>query len=99
MITKEQVLEALRTVVDPEIGVNIVDLGLVYNVEIEGDKVEVEMTLTIKGCPLATAITQVAKQRVEMIEGVKEVRVHLVWDPPWNSSMVSDELKKRFGLG
>ena len=98
MVTKEQVLDMLKTVVDPEIGINIVDLGLIYKIDIQGDIVNIDMTLTIPGCPLANMITQVAKQRVEMLDEVKQANVNLVWDPPWNPSMASEEVRKRFGI-
>lgn len=98
MITKEQVLDKLKTVVDPEIGINIVDLGLIYKIDIQGDVVNIDMTLTVPGCPLASMLTQVAKQRVEMLDGVKTANINLVWEPKWNPSMVSDEVKKRFGI-
>jgi len=99
MVKKEDVMAKLKEVIDPEIGFSIVDLGLIYNVDIQnqGKKIVVDMTLTVKGCPLQYALTNMAKQKVEELEGVEEAVINLVWDPPWNPSMISDELKKRFG--
>jgi len=98
MITKEQVLDRLKTVVDPEIGINVVDLGLIYKIDIKSDVVNIDMTLTVPGCPLMTMIAQSVKQQVEIIDGVKKVNVNIVWEPKWNPSMASDEVKKRFGI-
>ena len=82
MITKEQVYEALQECYDPEIPVNIVDLGLVYDVEIDGGKVAVKMTLTAPGCGMGTMIAADAKQRIIALEGVEDATVDLVCDPP-----------------
>ncbi|HEY6999682.1 MAG TPA: iron-sulfur cluster assembly protein [Candidatus Binatia bacterium] len=98
MITKEQVYEALQECYDPEIPVNIVDLGLVYDVEIEGGKVAVKMTLTAPGCGMGTMIAADAKQRIIALEGVEDATVDLVWDPPWNPSMINEEAKQRLGI-
>ena len=98
MITKEQVYEALQECYDPEIPVNIVDLGLVYDVEIDGGKVAVKMTLTAPGCGMGTMIAADAKQRIIALEGVQDATVDLVWDPPWNPSMINEEAKQRLGI-
>lgn len=98
MVTKEQVYEALQECYDPEIPVNIVDLGLVYDVEIDGDKVGVKMTLTAPGCGMGTMIAADAKQKIMALEGVEDATVDLVWEPPWNPSMISDEAKQRLGI-
>ena len=98
MITKEQVYEALQECYDPEIPVNIVDLGLVYDVEIDGGKVAVKMTLTAPGCGMGTMIAADAKQRIMTLEGVEDATVDLVWDPPWNPSMINEEAKQRLGM-
>ncbi|MGN6717380.1 MAG: metal-sulfur cluster assembly factor [Candidatus Binatia bacterium] len=98
MITKEQVYEALQECYDPEIPVNIVDLGLVYDVEIDGGKVAVKMTLTAPGCGMGTMIAADAKQRIIALEGVEDATVDLVWDPPWNPSMINEEAKQRLGI-
>ncbi|HEY1232809.1 MAG TPA: iron-sulfur cluster assembly protein [Candidatus Binatia bacterium] len=98
MVTKEQVYEALQECYDPEIPVNIVDLGLVYDVEIDGGKVGVKMTLTAPGCGMGTMIASDAKQRIMALEGVEDASVDLVWDPPWNPSMINEEAKQRLGI-
>lgn len=98
MVTKEQVYEALCECYDPEIPVNIVDLGLVYDVQIEDDKVNVKMTLTAPGCGMGPMIAQQAEQRLLEVPGVKEASVELVWDPPWDPSMMSEEAKHRLGI-
>src|SRR5436309_2423441 len=93
-----QVREALKTVIDPELHINIVDLGLIYDVREEGGIVEVEMTLTTPGCPLAPVIDQKVKEAVTPIPEVKEVTLELVWDPPWTMDMMSDEAKAELGM-
>ncbi len=98
MVTKEEVFDALKTVSDPEIGVDIVNLGLVYNVEINGDVVNVRMTMTAPACPVTDWILAEAQRRIEEIPGVKEANIELVWDPPWNLDMVSDEARKMLNL-
>jgi metal-sulfur cluster biosynthetic enzyme len=80
MVTKEEVLEALKRVIDPEIGMNIVDMNLIRDIQIEEDKVKVKMTLTIPGCPLAGVIISQAKRQLESLEGVSQADMELVWD-------------------
>lgn len=94
MPTKEEILNALKEVYDPEIPVNIVDLGLIYGVEIEGDKVKVRMTLTARGCPMAMPIANAVKERLLKIEGIKDADVEVVWDPPWSIDMITEEGKE-----
>jgi metal-sulfur cluster biosynthetic enzyme len=98
MVTKEQVYEALQECYDPEIPVNIVDLGLIYDVEINGGNVAVKMTLTAPGCGMGTMIAADARQRIMALEDVEDATVDLVWDPPWNPSMITDEAKQRLGI-
>ncbi|HKF30401.1 MAG TPA: putative Fe-S cluster assembly protein SufT [Candidatus Binataceae bacterium] len=97
------VWEQLKTCFDPEIPVNIVDLGLVYGMEIkdQGDgrhKVEVKMTLTAQGCGMGASIAFDARQKLMGLPGVSEADVDLVWDPPWNPQMISPEGRERLGL-
>ncbi len=98
-LTKESVLEALRDVFDPEIPVNVVDLGLVYDcaVDDEGD-VSVKMTLTFPGCGMGPYIAQQAEWRIAELDGVEDVEVEMVYDPPWNPDMISQEGKAQLGL-
>ncbi len=97
-IDAKQVWDALRTCYDPEIPVNIVDLGLVYDVKIDGSRVDVKMTLTAMGCGMGPVIAMQAKEKILACPGVKEADVQIVWDPPWNQNMMSDEARKRLGL-
>jgi len=100
MPTVEQVLEALKNCYDPEIPVNIVDLGLVYDVKIVDDKtVYIKMTLTAPGCPVgAFVVEQVREAVTTLVEGVERVDVDLVFDPPWTPDRMSDEAKALLGF-
>lgn len=100
---EEAIWEAMKTVFDPEIPVNIVDLGLVYSMqvtEIEEGKygVNVQMTLTAPGCGMGPAIAEDAKGRIETVPGVSSAHVEIVWDPPWSQEMISEEGKMQLGL-
>ena len=99
MVTKEQVYEALQECYDPEIPVNIVDLGLVYDVDVNDDVVAVKMTLTAPGCGMGTMIAADAREKILALEGVNDATVDLVWDPPWDPSRISNEAKQRLGIG
>jgi probable FeS assembly SUF system protein SufT len=100
--SEDAVWGALKQVYDPEIPVNIVDLGLVYTMDIfenEGrHEVRVDMTLTAPGCGMGPAIAQDAKYKVEQVAGVTNAEVNIVWDPPWNQEMISEEGKMELGL-
>lgn len=90
---------ALSTVYDPEIPVNIVELGLVYKVDIkEGNNIEITMTLTAPACPVAGEIIFDVESKVKAIESVNDVHVHLTFDPPWNREMMSEEAKLELGF-
>lgn len=80
----------MRQVIDPEIGCNVVDLGLIYGVAISGAKVRLQMTLTTPGCPMSESIAQGAQWALLGIDGVEEAEVELVWDPPWHPSMMTE---------
>ena len=95
--TKEQILEALKQVYDPEIPVDIVNLGLVYDVAVEDGIVRIEMTTTSPGCPVGDFLAQEVKRAVETLEGVDAVGVEFVWDPPWTPEMMSPEAKEKLG--
>jgi metal-sulfur cluster biosynthetic enzyme len=102
-INEEEVLSALKQCYDPEIPVNIVDLGLIYGIRFEptaGDKhdVVVDMTLTAQGCPEHVNISQQVKARVEQLPGVANVTVNVVWNPPWTPERLSSEAKKQLGI-
>jgi metal-sulfur cluster biosynthetic enzyme len=98
MATEEQVYEALHECLDPEIPVNIVDLGLIYEVKVEGDQVHIVMTLTSPACPLPDFISEQVKTRVAAIPGVKTATVQVVWDPPWDPSRISRAARERLGI-
>jgi probable FeS assembly SUF system protein SufT len=102
-LTEEQVNEALRNCYDPEIPVNIVELGLVYDLQIlplpeGGQRVEIKMTLTAPGCGMGPILQQDVESRVLALPGVKEAAVFLVWDPPWNREMLSEAAKLQLGM-
>ena len=93
------VLEALKTVRDPEIPVNLVDLGLIYELIVNKDGiVYIEMTLTAPSCPVAGELPGQVKEAIEVVEGVNDVRVKLVWSPPWDKDRMSEEAKLELGL-
>ena len=94
-IIKDDIFAALKDVYDPEIPVNIVDLGLVYDVKIIDDWVGVKMTLTSQGCGLSDQIANTVRQRVASLPGVADADVRIVWQPVWNPSMMSEEAKKK----
>ena len=98
MVTKEQVIDVLHTCYDPEIPVNLVDLGLIYDVQIDDDRVNVVMTLTARGCPAHSFISEDVRAHLAQILGVESVHVQVVWDPPWDPSRLSDAAKKQLGL-
>jgi metal-sulfur cluster biosynthetic enzyme len=85
---QNEVYRRLREVIDPEIGVSIIKLGLVYDIAIDGGDVTVVMTLTTRGCPLGHAITEGVRRKVAPLAWVTNVTVHLVWDPPWDPAMI-----------
>jgi metal-sulfur cluster biosynthetic enzyme len=89
-LTDELVLETLRQVIDPEIGCNIVDLGLIYRFAFQSGKLTVTMTLTTPGCPMYDSISEGVKNILLTLDGVAEVEVEVVWDPPWHPSMMSE---------
>jgi FeS assembly SUF system protein len=96
---EDQVIDALRTVFDPEIPVNIYELGLIYGIDLEpGGIVSIRMTLTSPGCPVAGALPFEVESRIREIPGVTSAQVEIVWDPPWNSDMISDAGKLQLGL-
>ena len=95
---KEKVIEKLQTIHDPEIPVNIYDLGLVYNVEISNAHAIVTMTLTTPNCPVAESMPGEIEMRVAAVPGVGSAEVNLVWDPPWDPQKMSDEAKLELGM-
>ncbi|MBI3317215.1 MAG: DUF59 domain-containing protein [Candidatus Omnitrophica bacterium] len=98
MPTKEQVIEVAKKCFDPEIPVNIWELGLIYDIQAEPAKVQVQMTLTSQGCPSAKQIPDELRARIINELGVKEVKVNVVFDPPWTPERISVEGKKKLGI-
>lgn len=100
MLTEQVILTKLREVIDPEIGLNIVDLGLIYSVEVNKEnQVHVKMTLTTPGCPMHDAMSAWAQRAVETTPGVASASIEVVWDPPWNPAMMTDFAKAQLGWG
>ena len=97
MATEEDVYEALEEVIDPELGLDFVSLGLVYNVEIEGNDVHITFTLTTPGCPIGPQVTEQMKEFVTEVEGVEKVFPKMVFTPPWSPERMSEDAK--FALG
>ncbi len=95
---EDKIREALKEVIDPELGVSIVDLGLIYDVRYEAGEAEIEMTLTSPGCPLASVIDKKVRDAMKKVPEVEKVIVDLVWDPPWSKDAMSEELKAELGL-
>jgi metal-sulfur cluster biosynthetic enzyme len=98
-VTEEQIYSALRKLLDPELGVNIVDLGLVYDVQIDGGNVAIRMTLTTRGCPMHASFVQAVDRAVWALDGVTGVTTEVVWEPAWNPDMISPEGKRALAGG
>ena len=99
MPTKEEVYEQLREVEDPELGMDVVELGLVYDVEVEGPKVKVIHSLTSMGCPAGPMSQEVIVEAARRAPGVEDVEVELTWDPPWTPELMSEDAKFILGFG
>ncbi len=99
MATRDEVLEVLRQVEDPELGMDIVDLGLLYDVELEDSTVKITYSLTSMGCPAGPLIAQDIDSAVRQVEGVEEVELELTFDPPWTPDKMSDDAKFILGFG
>jgi metal-sulfur cluster biosynthetic enzyme len=98
MVSEKDILQALRGVNDPEVGVNIVDLGLIYSTEVQGDKVRIVMTMTTPACPMHSYLTDEVREAIlTRDEEVERVDVQLVWDPPWSPRMISEEGRRQLG--
>jgi len=99
-VTTKQVLESLKQCMDPEIPINVVDMGLIYGVNVSDDnKVDVKMTMTTRGCPLHDTLVNDVKRYVNKVSGVSSVNVEIVWDPPWTPEKMSEEGKKLINYG
>ena len=98
MNLKEKVISEIKKIYDPEIPVNIYELGLIYDISIENHDVKVKMTLTTPNCPVAESLPKEVKDTIKEIEEVKDVSLDLVWDPPWDKSMMSEAAKLELNL-
>ena len=95
MVTKDMVIDGLRKVMDPEIGLNIYDLGFIYKIDITPEgKIDIDMTLTVPGCPMSAFLVSQVKQNLNQIEGVKEVNVQLVFEPKWSPEKLTEQGKQ-----
>jgi FeS assembly SUF system protein len=95
---EDKLVAELKTIYDPEIPVNIYDLGLIYNLKEKDGVLEVEMTLTAPGCPVADSIMAEVKQKMELVDEIKEAQIDLVFDPPWTMEMMTEEAKLELGM-
>lgn len=98
MIKKGAVLDKLKQVLDPELHINIVDLGLIYNVDVKKKDVFILMTLTFPGCPLGSVINKEVKNQVGSIEGIGDIDLKITFDPPWTLSKISEEARLELGM-
>ena len=97
MLSEEQIRTALTKVIDPEIGFNIVDMGLVYKIDIHENSIIVTMTLTTPGCPMHNSITDWAEKEIKNLDPLLDVKINLVWQPPWTPNMMNSNLRKSLG--
>ncbi|TKJ39039.1 aromatic ring hydroxylase [candidate division LCP-89 bacterium B3_LCP] len=98
MVEEDSVLSALAAVIDPELDVDIVSMGFIYNVEIEQDQVKIAMTLTTRGCPMHSTLKKQAEDTVKNLDGVTDAQVDIVFDPPWNTDMMSTFVREKLGI-
>jgi metal-sulfur cluster biosynthetic enzyme len=96
-LTEDTVMEVLEDVVDPEFDINIVDLGLIYEVDVEDGNVDILMTLTTKGCPFHGVFREVITEELQELDAVEEIDIELTFDPHWDPEMMSDEARRKFG--
>ena len=98
MELKEKVIEEIKKIYDPEIPVNIYELGLIYDINVDGKNISVKMTLTTPNCPVAESLPKEVKDGAMQVEGIEDVDLELVWDPPWNKDMMSEAAKLELNL-
>ena len=98
MDIKDKIIDEIRKIYDPEIPVNIYELGLIYDIEVSGKKAKIKMTLTTPNCPVAESLPKEVKESAMQVEDIDEVDLELVWDPPWNKDMMSDAAKLELNL-
>ena len=98
MEIKDKIIDEISKIYDPEIPVNIYDLGLIYDIKVEGRKAEIKMTLTTPNCPVAESLPKEVKDSAMQVEEIDDVNLELVWDPPWNKDMMSESAKLELNL-
>ena len=98
MDVKNKIIEEIRKIYDPELPVNIYELGLIYDIQVQGSKAEIKMTLTTPNCPVAESLPKEVKEGAMQVEGIDDVDLQLVWDPPWTKDMMSDAAKLELNL-
>ena len=98
MDVKNKIIDEIRKIYDPELPVNIYELGLIYDIQVKGNKSEIKMTLTTPNCPVAESLPKEVKEGAMQVEGINDVDLKLVWDPPWNKDMMSDAAKLELNL-
>ena len=98
MELKEKIIDEIKKIYDPELPINIYDLGLIYDVKVEGNKAKIKMTLTTPNCPVAESLPKEVKEGAMQVEGIEDVDLELVWDPPWSKDMMSDAAKLELNL-
>ena len=98
MELKEKIIDEIKKIYDPELPVNIYDLGLIYDVKVEENKAKIKMTLTTPNCPVAESLPKEVKEGAMQVEGIEDVELELVWDPPWSKDMMSDAAKLELNL-
>ena len=98
MDIKNKIIDEIRKIYDPELPVNIYELGLIYDIKVNGCKAEIKMTLTTPNCPVAESLPKEVKEGAMQVEGIEDVDLELVWDPPWNKDMMSDAAKLELNL-
>ena len=99
MTKKEKIIEEIKKIYDPELPVNIYELGLIYDIKVKDEKfVIIKMTLTTPNCPVAESLPKEVKEGVMQVEGIEDVELELVWDPPWNKDMMSEAAKLEMNL-
>lgn len=99
MVTKDQILDALKLVVDPELGINVVDLGLIYGVDIDDVSITITMTLTTMGCPLHESMVEAVRHVAQMTDLTRTVNVKLVWEPQWTPERLTPSARQMLGWG
>ncbi len=98
MDVKNKIIEEIRKIYDPELPVNIYELGLIYDIKVDGSKAKIKMTLTTPNCPVAESLPKEVKEGAMQVEGIDDVDLQLVWDPPWTKDMMSDAAKLELNL-